>query len=193
MTQTTCSKCNQQFCDCYCDILEEVPHKLKINREWAMPNQWTFTILPIKKLLARLTDDYSNWVDPFAGKTSPCGLTNDIRPEMPTTHHGCALEFLKTLPNDKYDGVLYDPPYSITQAKECYDGAGIKNLSGSMKWWADIKTEIARIIKTGGTAVCFGWSSNGIGKTRNFEMLEVLLVPHGGSKNDTIVTVERKL
>ena len=35
--------------------------------------------------------------------------------------------------------------------------------------------------------------SNGIGKNRGFEMLEILLVPHGGSKNDTIVTVERKL
>jgi len=33
----------------------------------------------------------------------------------------------------------------------------------------------------------------GIGKNRGFEMVEILLVPHGGSKNDTIVTVERKL
>ena len=33
----------------------------------------------------------------------------------------------------------------------------------------------------------------GLGKNRGFEMLEILLVPHGGSKNDTIVTVERKL
>lgn len=29
-------------------------------------------------------------------------------------------------------------------------------------------------------------------KNRGFEMLEVLLVPYGGSKNDTIVTVEAK-
>lgn len=33
---------------------------------------------------------------------------------------------------------------------------------------------------------------NGIGLKRGFEMIEILLVPHGGSKNDTIVTVERK-
>ena len=32
----------------------------------------------------------------------------------------------------------------------------------------------------------------GIGKNRGFEMIEILLVPHGGSKNDTIVTVEQK-
>lgn len=28
---------------------------------------------------------------------------------------------------------------------------------------------------------------------RGFEMIEILLVPHGGSKNDTICTVEKKL
>ena len=53
--------------------------------------------------------------------------------------------------------------------------------------------EIKRILKPNGLALCFGWNSNGIGKTRGFEMLEVLLVPHGGSKNDTICTAERKV
>jgi hypothetical protein len=166
---------------------------MQIERTWAMPNKWTFTILPIKKLLLEVTDDYSNWVDPFAGMTSPCGISNDIRPEMPTTYHGCALEFLKSLPSRQFDGVLYDPPYSISQAKECYEGAGMKNLSGSMRWWADIKDEIARIIKPRGTAICFGWSSNGIGKCRGFTMTKVLIVPHGGSKNDTICTIETKV
>lgn len=163
-----------------------------ITRVWAMPNKWTFTILPIKKLLMEITSDYSEWVNPFAGKTSPCGITNDLREDMPTTHHMCALAFLRTLESDKYDGVLYDPPYSITQAKVCYESAGLKNLSGSMKYWSDIKSEIARIVKPGGQVLCFGWSSNGIGKCRNFEMTQVLIIPHGGSKNDTIVTVETK-
>jgi ribonucleotide reductase alpha subunit len=34
--------------------------------------------------------------------------------------------------------------------------------------------------------------SMGLGKNRNFTMQEVLLIPHGGSKNDTIITVETK-
>jgi len=61
-----------------------------------------------------------------------------------------------------------------------------------MGYWGDIKNEMARIIKPHGIAICCGWSSGGIGKNRGFEILEILLVPHGGSKNDTIVTVERK-
>ena len=61
-----------------------------------------------------------------------------------------------------------------------------------MKYWADCKNEIARILKPGGKAICFGWSSMGLGKNRGFEMNRILLVPHGGSKNDTICTVEQK-
>jgi hypothetical protein len=41
--------------------------------------------------------------------------------------------------------------------------------------------------------MCFGWNSSGIGIKRGFELIEVLLVCHGGSHNDTIVTVERKI
>lgn len=62
----------------------------------------------------------------------------------------------------------------------------------SMKYWSEVKNEMARIIRPGGKAICFGWNSMGLGINRGFEMLEILLVPHGGSKNDTIVTVEKR-
>ena len=102
--------------------------------------------------------------------------------------HEDALTWLKGKRTHRYDTVLYDPPYSITQARMY----GKKEFS-SMKYWADCKNEIARILKPGGKAICFGWSSMGLGKNRGFEMTRILLVPHGGSKNDTIVTVEKKL
>lgn len=60
-------------------------------------------------------------------------------------------------------------------------------------WRAKHLDQIQRILKPQGIVVCFGWNSNGVGKKRGFEMEEVLLVPHGGSKHDTIVTVERKI
>ena len=168
---------------------------MKIERKWAMPNQWTFTIKPIAELLV---DEVLGgaWADPFAGKNSPASITNDLRENMPTTHHLDALEFLKGLKTDSCDGVLFDPPYSITQAKQCYEGYGMDRLNTkptSMKYWGDCKSEIARITKKGGKVICFGWNSMGIGINRGFEMKRILLVPHGGSKNDTIITVEIKL
>jgi hypothetical protein len=52
---------------------------------------------------------------------------------------------------------------------------------------------MARITKVGGVVVCCGWNSNGLGKGRGFAMERLLVVAHGGSKNDTLVTVERKV
>lgn len=167
---------------------------MKIERVWAMPNKWTFTIKPIKELLAEEVWD-GVWVDPFAGENSPASITNDLRKNMPTTHHMDALEFLRGLDTASCDGVLLDPPYSLRQISEHYKEAGIK-VTGwhtSAGWGSAIKNETARVIKPGGKAICFGWSSMGIGKNRGFKMERVLLVPHGGSKNDTIVTVEIKL
>jgi hypothetical protein len=160
---------------------------MKIERIWAMPNKWTFTIKPIKELLLEeVVDNGGDWVDPFCGENGNkyASIVNDIEQAGGKD----ALTFLKELPSGNFSGVLYDPPYSITQARMY----GKKEFS-SMKYWADCKNEIARIVKSGGKAICFGWNSMGLGKNRGFEMTRILLVPHGGSKNDTIVTVETKL
>jgi len=159
---------------------------MKISRVWAMPNKWTFKIKPIRYLLI---DEYTHgkWADPFAGYYSPAEYTNDLDKNAPTKWHLDALDFLGRLKDNSMDGILYDPPYSITQAREY----GKKEFA-SMKYWADCKNEVARILKPGGKAICFGWSSMGLGKNRGFEITRILLVAHGGSKNDTICTVERK-
>lgn len=151
-----------------------------------MPSRWTFTIRPIKTLLKdELTAGL--WIDPFAGFNSPAKYTNDIMMDRPTTHHLDALAFLKSFDNASIDGVLYDPPYSITQARK-YG----KTIFASMRYWKDLKDQIARILKPTGKVICFGWSSNGMGLKRGFTMTRLLCVPHGGSKNDTLVTVEIK-
>lgn len=160
-----------------------------------MPNKWTFTIKPIRELLDGYVGDGKGWIDPFAGKNSPAEITNDLNPDMPTKNHLDAVDFLKSQKANSANGILLDPPYSITQAKECYDSYGAKELEvkvSSMGYWANIKNEMARIIKPKGKAICCGWTSMGLGKGRGFEMQRILLVPHGGSKNDTIVTVEKK-
>ena len=61
-----------------------------------------------------------------------------------------------------------------------------------MTFWSKTKDEIARITKPRGKVICFGWNSMGLGIKRGFKMNRILLVPHGGSRNDTICTVEIK-
>jgi len=164
-----------------------------ISRIWAMPNKWTFKIKPIHDLIYRYLNN-GIWIDPYCGLYSPARITNDLNPDVKADYHLDALDFLKSFKNDSIDGIFFDPPYSPRQVSECYKGFGMKVTMETTQqtFWSYQKDEIARILKIDGLALCFGWNSMGINKNRGMEMIEVLLVPHGGNKNDTIVTVERK-
>lgn len=168
---------------------------MQIKRIWNMPNKWTFKIKPIKKLLERYVDQNKIWIDPFSGENSPATITNDLNPEIDADYHMDAREFLKMF-NDKYaDGIIYDPPYSPTQVKRVYDDIGIHVTHEETKttFWSNAREEISRVIKKNGIVISCGWNSNGVGKTRGFEIIEILMVPHGGIHNDTIVVVEKKI
>lgn len=167
---------------------------MKLSRTWAMPSRWTFTIPPIRKLLDRYVGDGKMWIDPFAGENSHAETTNDINPDRPTTHHLHAMDFVTNLNDGYHKGILFDPPYSLRQVKECYDGIGIKmSFEDSKKFPNNVKDAAANKIIAGGHALSFGWNSGGFGKKRGFEIIEILLVAHGGHHNDTIVTVEKKI
>ena len=166
-----------------------------ISRTWAMPNSRTFKIKPIKEFVERNIDGCKAILDPFANECKYGSVTNDLNPEYDTDYHLDALDFLKTFPDGCADCVIYDPPYSLRQVSECYKGVGIAVTTETTQssWRARHLDEIRRVLKDDGIALCFGWNSNGVGKTRGFEMQEILLVAHGGSKNDTICICERKI
>lgn len=165
-----------------------------ISRKWAMPNKWTFQIPPIAELIRRYVGDGKGWIDPFAGMTSPAEITNDLNPDMPTIYHLEAELFCKQLAGE-YKGVLFDPPYSYHQIKECYKGLGLptSRYEISPAFYARVVDAIVPKIITNGIAITFGYTSQGFGKKRGFELLEILLVCHGAHHNDTIVTVEHKV
>jgi hypothetical protein len=166
-----------------------------INRVWAMPNKWTFQIKPIAELLARYVGDGNGWIDPFAGMTSPAEFTNDLNPEAKAIYHMDALEFIRQLNGNQYRGILFDPPYSYQQIKECYESIGAGGITSrhTTNFYGDLREAIQDKIIPGGIAISCGWNSIGMGKTHGFEIIEVLLVCHGRAHNDTIITVERKI
>lgn len=165
-----------------------------MNRKWAMPSMATFTIKPIAELLKRYEVGYG-WVDPYAGNNSPAGWTNDHNPETKAQYHMEALEFVESIGNEKITGALFDPPYSNRQVSEHYRVIGKKatQLDTSTQFYTRVLNPLSELIKIGGLCISFGWNSNGMGKKRGFEIIEILLVAHGGHHNDTIVTVERKI
>lgn len=171
---------------------------MDINRQWAMPSSNTFSIKPINELLNRyisLLPLNSVIVDPFANTNKFGTITNDLNEEYDTDYHLDATDFLKMLPSSSCEMLLYDPPYSPRQVAECYKNLGktVNMTTTQASYWSNQKAEIGRIVKPNGIVITCGWNSGGIGKKYGFEIQEILLVPHGGWHNDTIVTVERKI
>jgi hypothetical protein len=173
-----------------------------IERKWSMPNSKTFKVKPIKELIeSELIEGVI--LDPFANECSITSLmqnkhkyiTNDLDETYETDYHMDALEFLKQFEDNSVDMILYDPPYSPRQVSECYKSLGqtVNMQTTQASYWGNQKKEIARVVKSGGKVITFGWNSGGIGKKNGFEISKILLVPHGGWHNDTICTVEIKI
>ena len=159
---------------------------MKINRVWAMSNSHTFSIPPIRELI----DRYVGWgdviVDPFANDSTIGTITNDLNPKFDTDYHMDALDFLKSIDTAYADVVLYDPPYSPRQVKECYDSIGLPLTAEETRasWRSRHLDEIARILKPGGFALSFGWNSNGLSRcwlSLTAAVKMILFVPWSGS------------
>ena len=170
---------------------------MDINRIWSMPNSKTFSIRPIKKLISKYIETDKVNIDPFSNNSifKDVTITNDLDTQYDTDYHLDALDFLKVFKNKSVDLVLYDPPYSPRQVSEVYKKLGktVNMQTTQASYWSKQKKEIARITKKGGYVITCGWNSGGIGKSNGFEIVEILLVAHGGWHNDTIVTVEQKV
>lgn len=166
---------------------------IAINRTWCMPNSNTFDISPIKCLIKKYAFGFV--IDPFANKNKFATVTNDLDPQYDTDYHEDALDFLKRFDDNSVDTVLYDPPYSPRQVSECYTKLGktVNMQTTQASYWSNHKKEIGRIVKPNGIVITCGWNSGGVGKKYGFEIIEILLVSHGGWHNDTIVVVERKV
>lgn len=165
---------------------------MKITREWAMPNRRTFQIKPIKDFIE--TNLKSGLIlNPFAN-TSTYGITNDLDPQYNTDFNMDALDFLKLYDDNSVDFILYDPPFSPRQISECYKkfDRTVNMKTTQSSYWGKQKNEVARIMKTGGKVITFGWNSGGIGKTNGFKIEKILMVAHGSWHNDTICTLEVK-
>lgn len=159
-----------------------------------MPNSKTFKIKPIKELIDRYLVK-GIVIDPFANENKIANITNDLDTQYNTDYHLDALDFLKLHNDLSIDMCLYDPPYSPRQVSECYKKLDktVNMQTTQASYWSNQKKEISRIIKKDGIVITCGWNSGGIGKKYGFEIIEILLVPHGGWHNDTIITVERKI
>lgn len=171
---------------------------IRFSRCFAMPSAETFSVKPIGDFVQRYLAEAKISVDPFARNRDWATYTNDINPATSAQSHEDAEVFLSSLVGHSItvDLALFDPPYSPRQVSEHYKAAGVPVTGEDTqngRLYRRVRDVLDRIVRPGGIVLSFGWQSMGMGITRGYELLETMLVAHGGGHNDTICIAERKL
>lgn len=171
---------------------------MKFSRVWAMPSHETFSVKPIGEFVKRYLQDSNVSIDPFARDCDWATHTNDLNPTSTASHNMDAEKFVRYMASTdvRPDLVIFDPPYSPRQISECYKGVGLPvgmKETQSALLYKRVRDAIDEIAPAGGIVLSFGWNTVGMGKKRGYEIIEIMLVCHGGAHNDTICLAERKL
>jgi hypothetical protein len=169
---------------------------MRITRKWAMPSADTFSIPPIGEFVKSYLRNSKISVDHFARNCGWATYTNDLNFETSAKCHMKAFDFLTKLANDgvRADLIIFDPPYSLRQVKEVYDEFGkftFEDSKDAGKWTREKKLSYDLLIP-GGIFLYFGWNTNGLGLQNGARIIEILIVSHGGSHNDTLCMAEIK-
>jgi hypothetical protein len=169
---------------------------MNITRKWAMPSADTFDVPPIGEFVKSYLRKSTVSVDPFARNKRWATYTNDLNPKTAAEYHMDAEAFLWGLVEEgtQVDLVIFDPPYSPRQVAEAYESIGKQPSTQDTQnaaLYSRVRKTINLLVPPGGVVLSFGWNSCGMGK--NWDILEILIVCHGGAHNDTICMAERKL
>lgn len=170
---------------------------MRFSRAFAMPDAETFSIKPIGEFVRAYLACSKVSVDPFARNRDWATHTNDIDPRTTAQCHWDAEQFLRNLAAKgvNADLAFFDPPYSPRQISEHYKSAGLQVTGEDTqngRLYRRVRDALDAVVAPGGTVLSFGWQSVGMGIGRGYELLETLLVAHGGGHNDTICIAERK-
>lgn len=124
--------------------------------------------------------------------------TNDLNPKFKADYNLEANDFgeLMERKGRSFDLILFDPPYSLRQLKEQYEGIG-KDLElwQTKNMWGRCKDALLSCVAPGGYVISFGWHTSGFGRRRGFEVQEIHVLNQGSleARYDLLVTVEKKI
>lgn len=169
---------------------------IAFNRVFAMPSHDTLSVAPMRDFARKHLMSGGQSVDPFARNCRLADVRNDLNPDTAADYCMDAVEFCEMLArqDQQFDVGIFDPPYSPRQISECYQQVGreCSTTDTQSSFWTKCRNALDLIIRPGGVVLSYGWHTNGMGKGRNYEIEEILIVAHGGAHNDTICMAERK-
>jgi hypothetical protein len=171
---------------------------MNITRKWAMPSADTFDVPAIGEFVKSYLRHSKVSIDPFARNKRWATYTNDLNPETAAEYHCDAGDFLQMLLDRgvQADLIIFDPPYTINQIEEVYAGVGKNKFTfeeySQLGRWNVEKNICNQLLSVGGVFLHFGYHTNGMGKDRKFEILEILMVAHGGAMELLMTPLEKR-
>jgi hypothetical protein len=150
-----------------------------------MPDPFTFQMKPIREMIDRWMAGKTAIVDPFCGNSEIAHFRNDLR----FVGGVDAAEYVKTLIRKRVrvDGILFDPPYSPRQIKECYNSVGrdvTARDTQNGRLYKEVRDLLRKIALPGCVSLSFGWNLSGFGV--GWTTVDKLVLDHGGAHSSTL-------
>lgn len=163
------------------------PPPFTMERWFEMPRKWTFQMPKLRAwVVSRCTGEVLNL---FGGITRiPGAVHNDLNAALVDESSGeisrdaCDLTQWRDMA-DRFDTVIFDPPYSAHQAVVSYGTRRQQQVSHA-------RDVVEYVLRPGGRVISLGFNSTGMSESRQFQKEAIALVNCGGSHNDYILMSE---
>jgi hypothetical protein len=160
-----------------------------IERIFEMPRKWTFQMPKLRQWIeSRLEGSTLNLFGGVTRLVHPHGdaiVYNDLNDSIPADYRRDAYDLAEWADcADRFDTVIFDPPYSAFQAVRTYGSKRAQEVTHA-------RDVVEFVLKPGGRVLSLGFNSTGMSHSRGFVKEGLLVVNCGGSHNDYLVLSER--
>jgi len=150
-------------------------------------SQSKYYVNGFNKALLKTKEMEGDIIDPFARNCKWGTIRNDMDQTIKTVHYNLeSLDFMKLMKSNSAKIVLFDPPFSDRQAKKYELGDTNLYCTGDGRI-GKLCREIERVLKPGGVMVKLGYNSSR--PTKNFDLLHLMVINFGGTRNDVILSI----
>lgn len=149
------------------------------------------------------TDGDAIMIDPFARASFtndyPNFITNDLNRNFKTDYNFEFKDFCSLWDESvcaPIDLVLFDPPYSLRQLKDCYENIGHDlPLWQTQRPWNDGLDLLAKWMAPRALFISLGWNTQGMGTARGFQKLAIYNFEQSGGapRHNIQLTIEVKM
>jgi len=110
---------------------------------------------------------------------------NDVNEDRPANTHMDLRELPDELGKDRFDTVVYDPPWSVFQVNDKYEGRGQDTIKQSTQ----MAKAIDELLRSGGKVVAFGYTVDMIPSSMDYTLTDAVIWKIPGPGKDFLGSI----